>query len=554
MDKRYGFVIAMAIILFFIVGNYVFLQREDILAGKDAQPHTLICSDIYQNVMNGRFDIGQLYDKDWPRGFHVVAVAVRIIFSYSAIFMTPTLFFIMLLWSTYKIGTFLKDRTAGFISALIVSLYPAMYISSRHFDYEMAQAAMVALLIYLLLDIRRFSTLLYAVQFGLLMGFGLLVKQSIIFFISGPLLIILGYVAIKHDIRKIRNMCCGLISGACLAFVGYYRIYLDPNILIQCGVNRFLKTDLDGFALSDPYGWEQLTYYLRAMKDHYISIVGIVVFLIGLPFFIRFKDRRSQLIMYSWFVIPFCIFSVATLKSPHYAISFLPVFAIISAVGISFLRPKLIANVVLSIFIMWGAVSYLCCTFDIFPTAKAFLEESKLYIPQQWWGFFGPRQDNPIYETAASFDALAGKRSCMVGVLYYPGERGHDESEQTALEALVKLYSPHYVVTDLIGCYGDIEISNYNYFVYQRNVSRSEEWIYYDAFVAALAHNYQNEVFPQATRYMLDNQMDWSGKGNITVVPAARVQDIADYVSRLQLMKVICGKITEWFIYRNKNF
>ncbi len=553
MKRHFIIFLFLLIIVFFTIGNYVYLQRIDLFNDKDEAYHALLCSEIFQAIVHKKADLSLLYDVNWPRGFHMVAVTVRFLLGDAFIFMTPTLFLILLLWSVYKIGAHLRNETTGLASALIVGLYPWIYVSSCHFDYEMAQAAMTALIVYLLLDSRRFSSLAYSVFFGIVLAYGLIIKQSVVLFVGGPLYISMHSLLknIPRNSVKIRNVCYGLIICFCIAFIGYYRVYFDyPNMLHETIFARFFHKDLYGLTPIVPYSWSQLSYYLPVLKDFQITIVGIALFFIGLPFFIRHKDVKTQLILFSWFIVPFFVLSIATLKAPHYSIAYLPVFAVISAVGVSYIPREGLRKMIIGIFIIWGLLSYVCHTLNIFPKVKVFLRSNKLFFSD--WVPETSQWSNPVYSTAKYISTVHGNRPCSIGILYYPCAESENGWFAVCLASLLKLNNPYYNVVDILPV-ENIDMTGFDYLVFIRGGANNDAWINYDAFVRFMGQvNKANALRGQYfIQYIMDNRQE--RPDDAFHISSTTIRTIEKYFPNLHLMQTIKGKSAECLIYQQND-
>lgn len=536
------------IMTFFVVSNYIFLRRVDFLHDKDETFHALACLNMLQGASNGIKPTGYLYDINWPRGFHLAALLVRFIFGPEFIFLTPTFFLIVLLFSVYKIGEFLKDRQTGLISALILGFYPGIYVSSRHFDYELAQAAMTALILSLLLKTDRFKSLRYSLLFALVLAFGLITKQSIVFFIAGPFLVTFYYLFKSAQQNKVilRNLLISMPLCLYLAYWGYYRVYFisSKSNIVRATIERLFLYNIRGLPMNWHERFHELTYYLFVIRDFYIGIIGIGLFMICLlDFILNTKDKKIRLFFASWFIVPFCILSVATSKIPHFSIAYLPVFAVISAVGASYIRPRAEAKWLIGVFLSVQLLSFTCYTFDMFPGAKGFLRSAKMYIDWGGWGMPKSMDSNPVHAASEYIIKTAGKKNVCVGTVYYTNDDTGDRWLNSSLKALIELRNNKNTVTDLVVDGSREAVDRCDFFIFIRSLSRAERWLDYESFVEdVLDSNKRHSLLAAYPEYVFDQPpKSVEGKAYINL-SSENIKYLESYFPRVQFIKATKGK------------
>ncbi|MFA5156658.1 MAG: glycosyltransferase family 39 protein [Candidatus Omnitrophota bacterium] len=549
----------LILIGFFVFSNYIFLQRVDWFPDKDEAYHAAISADIFQSIANGRGFSQHLLDANWPRGYHLISVLVRAVFGDRLIFMTPTLFLVILLCATYKIGEAVKDKMAGLLSALVVSLYPGIYVSSRHFDYELAQTAMAAVIIYLLMKNERFIGIRYSLLFGTLLAIGLVIKQSIIFFIAGPFIIAFYYLLkpFPNNRVRIRNLLIAFSLCFILAFFGYYRIYFShPEYIDQWGVQRLFVKNIYGIRHAGHYRIGELLSSVTFLKDFHIGIPGIIIFLISLPAFLfKNKNLKYKLFLTSWLAIPFCIFSLSTMKLPHYSIGYLPAFAVITAVGITYLRPKAIAIWLVAGFFSINFIFYTCYTFNIFPGLENRLISKMLSANWGTWAMGAARDTNPAYEAADYLSKIAGNKRAVFGTVHYPQidpDSRDDAWFAVCFNSLMRLRSSKYEAVDLV-VYGNPKLTRKcDFFVCFSSVP-GRNWLDYATFSRCLLEGMKYAAeFPYMGTYLLgDDDTPAYVEGRI-YISRKTIEDLENYFPNLTLLKEIkIGEVTA-SIYKNK--
>ncbi|MFA5156659.1 MAG: glycosyltransferase family 39 protein [Candidatus Omnitrophota bacterium] len=559
MNKKYAPLLLVFIIVFFIASNYTFTQNSDCLFDKDATYHAESGAYIFQSLANGKDFFNALTeDYHWPPLYHVIAALLRIVFGVNFVFMTSTLFLVILLYATYKIGELLKDKTAGLLSALIISFYPSIYISSRCYYLELAQAAMTALILYFLMRLDNFTGLKYSLAFGLLLAAGLLIKQNIIIFLIGPFFVALYYLS-RHPLQnkiKARNLALSLFICFFLAFLIYYKIYLfEPLNITSRGLARFLTNNVDGTPCTDCYQPRVLLFHLIALKKFHIGIPGLVLFFIGLPYFLKKNEKHEyKIFLLYWFLVPFCILTATTAKFRQYSFSYLPVFAIVAAVGITYIRPKFIKQALVAAFLIFSFLPYACFTFDVLPKLKLALMPTNpdkcFYL---YWGTTNSRASNPAYQAAEYLGKIIGPRPATIGVVFYPTDE-QPPQYTSYLNALLRFRHGGYKVIDFIRLGKERQLAACDYFIFIHSLDRGDKWLDYETFVYDLAQ--ANELGSIKNgwqdKYVLTQQDRPPGREGFLYIPRSKIEAIAGYFPNLRLVKRIGTETREFLIYKNE--
>jgi len=109
-------------------------------------------------------------------------------------------FYLILVYSSFKIGAFLFDRKVGYLTSILVSTYPAVILVLRQFRPDFALLAMFALCFYLILRSNFFKDTKYSLYAGICLGLGFLTKWTFGIFVVGP--IAYSVYLIIRDIRR----------------------------------------------------------------------------------------------------------------------------------------------------------------------------------------------------------------------------------------------------------------------------------------------------------------------------------------------------------------
>jgi len=212
-----------SLLSFHLLANWVWLSSNVTLVGWDQASHlrkSLVCNDLLQ-----QFDPASLFqaivlDKFRPPLLFFSAVVFYRLFGLSTdvALMSNSLYWALLLFSTYGIGKRIYDRSVGLLAAFLVSTFPLIFSLSRTSYFDFALAAMVSLSIYLLLLTDGFRDRGYSLLLGISLGLGMLMKQSFIAFLIAPLALVivrsgvLAYVVPK-DMRSFSNIRWAALSS-----------------------------------------------------------------------------------------------------------------------------------------------------------------------------------------------------------------------------------------------------------------------------------------------------------------------------------------------------
>jgi hypothetical protein len=210
--KKYWHWIALAFLwLFHTVNNWFWLAANATSTGWD-RPKQLLYLLTYDGILE-HVDIVSLFqavtfnDGKWsyyPPLFHFTALPWQRLFGVSedVAAMTNLIYMAILLLSVYGIGARMFGKHVGLLASCLVSLFPMSFSMTRYFYLDYALTAAVALSVYLLLLTNRFESRNYSLLFGLGLGLGMLIKWLLIFFLLGPLFVILLRSSVIQDLRR----------------------------------------------------------------------------------------------------------------------------------------------------------------------------------------------------------------------------------------------------------------------------------------------------------------------------------------------------------------
>lgn len=276
-DKKIVYLALLgALLLFHIINNAIFLTIYPLAEGKDSYAHITAFNNFCQIIENGKDNPFYIQGKsllynlvfvviDYPPFFYFSAFVFNLLFGglfFNAPIFTPTVYLLALLSAVYFIGKKINPET-GIMAAFICSMYPMIFLPSRHFSLELTLCAISVLSILILLETDFFLRRKFSVLLGIVLGLGMLTKQTFLIYISGPFLVY-GFYLLKScraemKKQKIVNMfiCSGIFLGISSLF------YFNKDIYI----NAFNRAGfLGAISNNDIFSLEHISYYIRSIR------------------------------------------------------------------------------------------------------------------------------------------------------------------------------------------------------------------------------------------------------------------------------------------------
>jgi hypothetical protein len=317
------------------------------------------------------------------------------------IIMSNLIYLAILLLATYGIGKKLYNSKVGIFSAFLVSMFPTTFALSRIFQIELALTSMVALSFYLFV-LNNFRSLKFALLTGIVMGLGMLTKQSYFIF----LLPILIYFFFQNDNLKnkvaIRNFFIALFIALVISAAWY--------------LNRVrIGWKAQYYYIFQCRGNQDFLFYLKSLFFRQLFPIYFLLFLISVIFFIK---KRKYFIPVMIFIL-LVLFSLSTNKEDRYILPIFPYIAImISAWGLSLPRIKrvLVPSIIFFSFFQF----FLICYGNILPGSKdIFLKKYFSHRFSVRWGLFSKEIDHenwrdPIEKTIKTIKNDTSKDTALV--------------------------------------------------------------------------------------------------------------------------------------------
>ncbi|MCP4649200.1 MAG: hypothetical protein GY853_03845 [PVC group bacterium] len=415
-NRQNGFLFLLVLLLFFHgASNLGYLLNNPLPEGKDSYAHITAFLNFSQIIFNGAENPFYISGKsliynlvfvsfDYPPFFYFIAFLINFFLGniwLNAALFTSTLFFMLLLVSVYKIGSEF-DRATGLLAVFICSVYPIVFSSSRHFSLELSLAGMVSAGVWILLKTDFFKRRNISCLLGVILGLGILTKQTFILYIAGPLAIVMGIAWTNSRREKewvsINNMAICLLTAVAIGSVFYFNKNIYSSAIARAGFIGAVENN-NIISLS------HLTYYPRVWFQT-MGIFFLSLFVFSL-FLLRGIKKHLIYLLLFWFFVPMVFLSFFVLKYSEYTIAYLPAQALITAVGIRNIKNRYFNRVLISLIVIIGLYTYGNITYG---NGKIFTSQ---YYPES---VIASSSENSISE--GDLFELLGSSYNRVGIFY----------------------------------------------------------------------------------------------------------------------------------------
>ena len=265
------------------------------------------------------------------------------------------LYLAVTLVSTFAIGRTLFGWETGLAAAFFIACYPYLAYISRTCMIDTALTACVCLSYYCFIRSRNFADTRFTLCFGVMLGLGMLVKWTFLFFLAPAVLI--GFFArggsrgrrADWQARSVRLLTVlGLPALICFPWYAHNLVKLVKSTTKFAGAGT-----LEG----DPtQGLDRWLYYFRAAETQ----MGLGLFLLFLVAGVFFLTRRKFFnpTLLAWIVVPYVIFSLIDNKDERYTLPLLPAVAVISARAIFLVEKSAVRNLWLALAVATGLLTW----------------------------------------------------------------------------------------------------------------------------------------------------------------------------------------------------
>ncbi|MFH1459211.1 MAG: glycosyltransferase family 39 protein [Candidatus Omnitrophota bacterium] len=253
-------------------------------------------------------------------------ILVKIFSANNALFFNSAIFFTILLSAIYGLGKKLSDKQTGVLAAIICSFFAIIYTKSIQYNFNIAITALVSVCAYLLLLTNNFQNFKFSVFAGISFGLALLIRQSAIIFLFGPIFTTILTCKADNQLQnknKFFNIFVFIFLSIFIAAIFYHCPQTLSSIMER--TQHIAKVQEENiFSLS------HLFFYIKILPFQ-IGWLNCFLFIMSI-YSLRNISPAKRLFLLSWLVIPFIILTFIRVKEFEFSMPYLPVFALCLAV------------------------------------------------------------------------------------------------------------------------------------------------------------------------------------------------------------------------------
>jgi hypothetical protein len=258
----------------------------------------------------------------------------------------------LLLLSVYGLGIILFNTTVALWAVLICQFLPGLYYYRLEYLLDFPLAAIVTFSYFFLTWWRfREQGWLKAIAFGVSLGLAMLVKQTALFFLFLPILLVLGENIGRRRWGNLAQLMLSFFTAALLIFPWYRTNWL---LMLTAGKRATVDSAiLEGDpSLTSLDAW---TFYGQVLP-YFLSWILLLIPVVGLLFSLRYRQKedlvnRQVCIWLGVFLVGgYLLSSLNINKDARYILPLLPTLSLIIAVGLLSWRGRFASG------IRWGTM------------------------------------------------------------------------------------------------------------------------------------------------------------------------------------------------------
>ncbi|MFB6089240.1 MAG: glycosyltransferase family 39 protein, partial [Candidatus Aenigmatarchaeota archaeon] len=287
------------------INFWVIHQNEEVFR-KDTLVDYSVAVKYHEQIENTNFDdlIRSIFYTNRQPLFFIITAIIFVLVEKSQLIacLISQLFLILSIFSTYKLGTYLTDKTKGLTAALLTATFPIVFATSRVFKYEISALALLPISIYFLFKSENFQNQKFSFLFGISFGIGMLFRETYIIFLGGPLLVYVLGSLIKSKLN-IRNVMIVLLVFSLISLP----YYISSSDIILSDVKGDLTRSYVSF---DYISFENFSYYFNHLPEQITPIFTVLFVISLLVLAINLKELNlKDITTVSWFLFPYFVFT-----------------------------------------------------------------------------------------------------------------------------------------------------------------------------------------------------------------------------------------------------
>ncbi len=385
-----------------------------------ANLHAAMVLDPLEGTLNGM----RVICSNYPLVAQLPRAVAGLIFGPSPLVFRAAnvVYLVVLLLSVYHIGRRCHGRRAGLLAAALVSLTPAAYGGMRSMGLDFPAMCMTALAMALLLRVDGFRRLPAAVGFGVCAGLAVLAKGQSALFLAWPAAYVLGRGLWQGRAGGAAAIWRPLAGGA----LAVTMVLLTTAVWWAGRAGELIQimgahTTGDGMleVAGDITIWGGMIHYAQSWPMVLSAPMALATLLV-LPAFVRNARRRWVILV--WLVAPLVLHVVLSVRHPRYIFPLVPAAALVLAVGLCGLRPRLRTAATAAVGALAVVAWIVCSSFS--PHDNERFRRPLCYRHPDLWNMRGPARLSDLG------DALLTCGSCE-----YAGPPSQPRSVETRQQA-----------------------------------------------------------------------------------------------------------------------
>ena len=297
----------------------------------------------------------------------------------------------LLLAATYGLGRRFCGPWTSALAAIIVSFYPSIYGNLRHFEPNVALAALAVAAIWALDASRGFRRTGPVIGFALAVSAGLMVDRISM----APLVGVPAAVALVHGLRSPGQrrdvmMRVGLAAAILLVLCGYYYWLFAQEHMFEVASQVEGEIDASGTHTENrsPLSILFWLYYPLSWVDCQMGLVLALAALAALASSLL-RPRQSGWLVLTWVLGGLALFTLLGKKQPYYTLPLLPGAALLTARELGRIRPRALAIGVSAVLLVLAVHQWAALSFDrpLLPSTGALdYLARRSPVPDGWLG------------------------------------------------------------------------------------------------------------------------------------------------------------------------
>ncbi len=369
-----------------LINNYIWLRSDINCLTYDSHRHFLVSLkifDAYRHFSSKIFENFMAATQLHPPLVGIITAPFYFIFGISqdtGVMISAAVFSAILIFYTYRLGEKIINEKAGLLAAFLIIAYPVVFNQLNVYMLDLPLTAFVAMSIYFLLKTDFFRNLKYSVFFGISLGLGMLIKQTFILFIVGPLVYMIVNVFLFNNgganrfKKNILYLMLSLTLGFLVALPYYSHIERSVPLLEKITEWKWVITWPTPVPESNIFldFTRSLLWYIWGLINWQVSFFYFLIFLLGLFLYSRSLFENKGIlylwILVSWVLVSYFKYAIEfnmEVTGVRYTMPFLPSVALISAAGIMQIDIRKIRLFFVNIILAFGLFQLFLTSYDI---------------------------------------------------------------------------------------------------------------------------------------------------------------------------------------------